>query len=228
MPKYRVKHGKVVPTFTKRRSDRGKKRVKRSKRNREELLDFLKQRGVRTCSQLAKARRSKYDPTVYDYIKMFGSWNQAVLALDNKLVLPKPEYSDDPQYIFDVILMCRAFTQEAYDLARKRLPEMVPSRHWVIKRWGKFRKVVQEARRSSTVYTMEDYICLARKVGGWPTLARCRRANLDMTKLRQMFGGKVQMDRMLAQCDKAFDRLLKYQDELGATKAKAEGSDNAQ
>lgn len=227
MPRYSVKSGEVVRTFTRRRSDRGKKRVKRPDRTHDELLDFLREKGVRTCRQLTKARRSKYDPTVYDYVKKFKSWSRAVAALDGKLPAEKPEYSEKPEYIITVILMCNAFTQDAYSLARKRMPEMVPSLYWVKKRWGKFRKVVEAARQSSTFCVMEDYLHLARKVGDWPTLERCRRANLDLTEVKKMFGGKVQMDRTLAQCQRAFDRLLQYQDELDAMKAKAERSDDA-
>jgi len=51
--------------------------VDRVQLSRDELKDFLRRHDARTSTRLARVRRPT-DPNIYDYIRKFGSWSNAV------------------------------------------------------------------------------------------------------------------------------------------------------
>jgi hypothetical protein len=174
------------------------KRHPRPRFSREQLVEYLKKRGFKTARQL-EAGRAEGEPKVYDYIREFGSWGTA-----RNFVFGHPELEPeiDVAYVLKGIVEFGLWTASKYRAARKMRPDVFPSMHRVVKRWGSFGQMTRLALRLSMKQTLKAYILLWRKLGRTPTLKECKQNGLVIKGLIDFFDGKRAFDEYVAGMEK--------------------------
>jgi hypothetical protein len=165
----------------------------------DELLEFLKERGVRTTSQLKKLRATdKTTPTIQEYFRAFESWTAAVQQVFHKPTILQSPPPNDPAYIVKCCTQFNLWSQRDYLEARNHLPDVIPSPRQVRRVWGGFGNLFFAARKESAVKTLEAYLSLERRLGKTPSALDCQAYNLDLTPLKRFFGTKAQLDDILS------------------------------
>jgi hypothetical protein len=165
-------------------------RVKRKAFSRDELLDYLKQGGIRSWRVLEK-KRSTFDPTTFDYRKEFGSWRKAVEVAFGSGSL-RPEI--DVLYVLRAVPYFNAWTWRKYKEARKAHPDVLPSVNFILHEWGKFSRFVFFARGQFLATAMNDYRAVWRKLGRRPTVDECQAHGVNLEFATAFFGSKYGLD----------------------------------
>lgn len=170
----------------KRRKDGTRKREKRRKLSRDELLDYLRRNDFRSSRKLTAGRKPG-DPTVADYRREFGQWSVAC----EKAFGAKPfSHEITHEYLVKVVVQFGLWTREKYEAAHKERPEIVPTYVSVIREFGEWSTLIHFAERYDARHMMEMYMRLSRKIGRNPTVGECREQGIDKRKLEKLFGGK--------------------------------------
>jgi hypothetical protein len=175
---------------------RGKYRKEiRPKRSREELLAWLKDHDVRTRIQLEK-KRVDGDPTLSDYLLEFKKWSIAVgLAFGCRDVELNFK---DPEYVAKVVIEFKLWTLIAYEEARKKRPDIIPSVYYVMKKFGGYKNLVVFCKRFSLVEVFNSYMTLRRRLGRVPTLKECTQSNIHLDEAIRFYGSKRKLDNFIA------------------------------
>lgn len=168
-------------------------RVERKAFSRDELLDYLKQGGIRS-SRVLEQKRSSFDPTVFDYRKTFGSWRKAVEeAFGTNPLRP----NIDTKYVLRAVPYFNAWTWRRYVEARKVHPDILPSVNFIRHEFGKFSEFIACARGLSLEQTMESYRAVWRKLGHRPTIEECRLQGVRIEFAIEFFRGKAGLDKLI-------------------------------
>ena len=159
--------------------------------NQDELLERLRELGARSWRTFESARIDG-DPTVDDYRKEFGSWQNAKDAAFGKDIIKVNQL--DHEYICRTIIEFNLWTFRAYKKARARDPDIIPSMHRVLDEWGCWSNVKQLAREYSVKLVVSDYIKLWRRLGKKPSLSDCRDANVRIDEALRLYKKKRKLD----------------------------------
>jgi len=164
----------------------------------EELLEWAKERNIKTTRQL-DAVREKGDPTFYIFKQVFGSWNAfKEMAYGREAVDPfLHEPPNDAKYIMEVIVQFQLWRQKDYERARQVRPEVVPSISRLRYQFGRWSNAVYCAERWSAWKTLEHYVRLRDKLGRWPTGGECKKAKLDLRMLLEIHRTSKALQRFI-------------------------------
>jgi len=175
----------------------GKKRkcyIRRRRKSRAELIEFLKENNVRTARQLktVKVEEEKDRPTIYHYISEFGTWNNAKReAFGGKSII---DSHFDAEYLIKVIVEFGLWTVKKYLAARRLRPDIIPSYRQVRNKWGRFSNMKYVARAYSFREQIDAYVKLKRDVTGhWPTNDELRDNGVNISKAVEFFGSKKKL-----------------------------------
>jgi hypothetical protein len=158
---------------------------------RDNLLEHL--RGVgRVSSRKYTAGRRELEPTVNDYRKEFNGWQNALYGAFGRDLIDVTKV--DHKYIYDVILQFDLWTLRDYDRKRADWPGVLPSKHVLLREWGRWSNLKACARRHSVALVLDDYLNLWRRLDHKPSLSDCREASLVIDKAAKFYGGKKKMD----------------------------------
>jgi hypothetical protein len=174
---------------------------KRKSFTRKELIDFLRDKGIRSAYKLKKLR-CPCDPEVYDYVKEFGSWTNVKICVWGDLTSVVAAPLDDPSYHIRVVREYGLYTAEAYRAARKRNPELIPSFKKIITQWGLFSNLREATLRSTVKGNLVVFLRLWEKLGKIPTVKDCKLEFVDLDEIASMFGSMSGLKSFLAFCDK--------------------------
>ena len=177
---------------------------KRPERSREELLNYLREKQVRSSRDLI-SKRQPGEPAVYDYAKAFGSWRAAMeTAFGKKIDILAAEIT--PDYLIKCVLGFNLWTYEQYVNARRLRPEVIPSFAQVRKLFGSYSNLKYYAQRNSLRDVLQKYLDLRDQLGRWPTRQQCRRAGLDISRPIEHFGSRRKMNDFLRRAIEMLDR----------------------
>ena len=166
-----------------------KKRHPRTKLSLDEMLQYLRDKKIRSCVVLEKTRGPD-DPNLNDFKKVFGRWTEAVRqAFGSQIAVDV-----DNEYLIKAVHEFNLWSVKRFREVRKQHPEVVPS--WVVvkKKFGTYRNLIESARRQNLRMLLLEYKKLVRRLGRIPTLGEVRDSNLRMDEAISFYGGKKQMD----------------------------------
>jgi hypothetical protein len=165
------------------------KKQERQRLSREELLGYLRERKIRSCTVLEKTRKPT-EPNTNDFRREFGSWTEAVqLALGSEIAVDV-----DGDYVLKAVWELNLWSVVDFRRARKLDPVTIPSWRQVQKGWGTYNNLFECARRHNLKRLWEEYQKLIRQLGHMPSLEEIRNANLRMDDLIEFYGGKKKLD----------------------------------
>lgn len=156
----------------------------RMKLSRDELLKYLRERGIRTKGDLEKKRKDD-EPNRYDFLKVFGKWSDAVL-----MAFGPPIAEIDRKYVLKCVNHLNAWNVREFRDIRRRMPDIVPSWGVVVRLFGSYRNLFAEARKENLEATLFEYQKLVRRIGRTPTVSEIRAANLNIDRLIEFYEGK--------------------------------------
>ena len=146
---------------------------KRPKKNRDELLEFLRRNSLTSEAKLIGFRTS-LDPTRYDYRREFGSWSKA-----KKEAFGKQVYCEiTAEYLLQTVMRYGLYTRDQYHAKHKAMPEVVPAVYHVYLKWGTFTKLKRAVREYDIYGTINKYYLLWRDFGRRPTGAETQHARI--------------------------------------------------
>jgi hypothetical protein len=140
--------------------------------------------------------REDGDPTVPDYIKTFGSWNQAKVEAFGP---PKPSFipAPSPDYLVSSALHMGVTSRRSYEKARREHPEVVHSVNQVLKFFGTWSAFMAAVEKRSAEIVIGKYMLLCRRLNRVPTAQEVKKWNIDLSVLRPAFPTKAHLDRLL-------------------------------
>lgn len=172
-----------------RRRFRHYNKQERKRLSREELLSYLRENKIRSRVDLARKRKPT-EPNLYDFLKEFGSWSDAVqLALGSEIAA---DINGD--YILKAVWELELWTVDKLKAARKIDPVTIPSWRQICKHWGSYKNLLECAKRHNFKYMLMEYRKLIRRLGHIPSLDEIKNANLRMGDVIAFYGGKQAMD----------------------------------
>lgn len=176
-------------------------REHRPVRSREELISYLRTKDFRS-SRVLTAGRHKGDPNVYDFIKEFGSWDQAKLEAFGP---PPPSFNPemDAEYMAKTVVEFELWTTQKYRAARKKNPGVIPSFHRVLQVWGRYSNLKVYCQRISAKKNIEIYRSFRRRLGRAPTAEECEKEGLDLAAARKIFGSLRRIEKFVKDLEKA-------------------------
>ena len=166
-----------------------KKRHPREKLSAEDMLRYLRERGIRSCGALERVREPN-DPNINDFRTVFGKWSEAV----RQAFGPKIAVDCNYEYMIKAVQQFNLWSVKRFREVRKQYPEAVPSWFAVEKEFGNYRNLIESARRRNLRMLLLEYKKLIRRLGRPPTMGEIRDANLRMDDAIAFYGGKRQMD----------------------------------
>jgi len=175
-----------------RRKCRGRgpyKRKGRPKRSKEQLVEYLREKGFTTRDGL-RSGRGEGDPTDDDYRCEYGSWTEAMKEIWNRKPL-------DRKYVAKSIIEFGLWTREGYERSRERRPDVLPSMYAIRREFGSWGVLKEIASVMSLKKTLQAYMELKRRIGKRPTREDCRIAGIEIGTAIKMYGGKDGLDRFV-------------------------------
>jgi hypothetical protein len=157
--------------------------------SKEDLLQYLRERKIRSCIVLEKTRKSN-EPNTNDFRKEFGSWSEAVRLAFGTVIAADV----DGDYLLKAVWELDLWSVAKFRAARKIDPVVVPSWRQIINKWGSYTNLFEAARRHHLKMQLEEYRRLIRKLGHIPNMDEIRRADLRMDDAIQFYGSKQEMD----------------------------------
>jgi hypothetical protein len=179
----------------KRRRNSRRRRRERPERTKEQLADYLREKGFKTRDQLRNGR-DEGDPTDTDYRREWGSWTAAV-----KEVWGKPI---DRAFVAKGLIQFELWTARAYQAKRKERPysEILPSLRAINKEFGSWSALKRIARAMSLGKVLDDYIALKKKLGRRPKLEDCKAAGIVLEKALEIHRTKRAFDMFIDDLEK--------------------------
>lgn len=164
----------------------------------EELLFFLLDNGIKSSRQLEAIRSQIDDPTVYDYRKRFGSWQNALNQAygDTQDIIANEITAE---YLVRVVVEYNLWTYRNYLEGHKRNENVVPSYHYVIKLFGNWSNLTETAKKYSMNENLKQYVTLWNKLNKKPTLLELSQDKVDIEKLLNYFSTKKELDEFVIQ-----------------------------
>lgn len=185
-----------------RRGLRGKYNIeKRPRLSDQELLEYLRVNGFRSRLKLRRGRKPG-EPTDNDYKKRFGSWGEAVRRAffnDTFSLNDQSEKSYHIRCVYEYGL----WNARLWCEARKKNEDIIPSINVIKRKWGKFSRLIREAKDGHVRKIVETYSKLKRHLKRRPTDEDLTDARLDITKAVKFMGGKRYFDEYVERWDKA-------------------------
>jgi hypothetical protein len=170
-----------------------KDRQPRMKLSREELLKYVRDRGIRSVGELVKKRKED-EPNLHDFRKVFGKWSTVEL-----MAFGPPIASEmTPQYIVNCVRHLNMRSVKRFREMRREMPDVVPSWSVVIRHFRSYRNLFEIARRSNLYEMLFEYQKLIRRLGKIPTTEEIRAANLHLDDLIGFYGSKKELDSFVA------------------------------
>lgn len=163
----------------------------RPERSKEELDAYIREQGFRSRAQLLKGRTGN-DPMPYDYMKVYGSWSNAMNAIWHE-----ERNKFDKRYIVKAIVEFGLWARSDYRKARAERPDILPSEYAVEREFGSWGIMKEIAAGMSLRETLVSYIELKQRLGKVPTMEDCRRAGLILEKALKLYGGKRGLDKFV-------------------------------
>jgi len=163
------------------------------KLSRDDLLKYLRDRGIRHKGDLEKKRKED-EPNRYDFLKEFGKWSDAVLMAFG----PPLPTGMDRAYILNCVNHLNAWDVERFRELRRKMPYAVPSWRVVIRIFGSYSNLFREAREQTVQVMLFEYQKLIRRIGRIPTVSEVREASLNLDKLIAFYKGKKELDSFVA------------------------------
>lgn len=157
--------------------------------SKEKLVEYLRQKGFKTRDQL-RAGRGEGNPTDDDYRKAYGSWGDAVKEIWPKETLTK-------EYVAKALIEFKLWSKSAYETARKRRPDVLPSMRFIRREFGSWSVLKEIARAMSLRETLAAYMELKLRLGRRPSMDDCRMAGIIVEKAMKAYGGKRGLDRFV-------------------------------
>jgi len=177
----------------KRRRNSRRRRRERPERTKEQLADYLREKGFKTRDQLRAGRREG-DPTDTDYRRVWGSWTEAVKEIWGRPI--------DRAFVAKGVIQFELWTTRAYQAKRKELQEkqltdILPSLRAVYREFGSWSALKRIARAMSLEKVLDDYIALKRKLGRRPKVEECAAAGIVLEKALEIYRTKRAFDMFI-------------------------------
>ncbi len=166
--------------------------------SKEELITFLLVNNIRTIRKLTEVRRKDIDPNFCHYRAEFKKWSNALIAAFG-LEYEKPP--SNPEYIIKLMIQFDVFKIEKYLQLWKNYPKIFPSYRRMRKAFGSFSLAVFAARQHSLIFMAEAFLNLKRRLGRMPKIEECKKDNVDITRLKRLFGSKKKMEKYMKKLD---------------------------
>ena len=179
-------------------SYRGKYKLsRRDDWTKEELIEYAKENDIKTTRQLLAKREDGF-PSLYYFIKVFGSWANFLLEAYNfDCHKKKRNPHDDPHYIVKVVVSFNLYTYRKYLKARRKRPDIIPSYGFVLKHFKRWRTLKYIASRCGLKNQLKLYVDFRKKKGKWPNKTQCRKLRVDINTLIEFYGSKEGMEDLL-------------------------------
>jgi hypothetical protein len=179
---------------------RGKYRKEiRPKYSQDELVEFLRERNIRSIRQVEKFRKPG-EPTASDFRRAFKHWKDALcMAYGWNEPL---DVVRDPEYMAKVVVQLGITTVKGYIEAHRKRPDIIPAYRDLRRVWGGFKRLKLIVRRYSLALLLNDYMVLRRRLGRHPTLEDCEKASVNLEKGIEFFGDKKRLDDFLDSMEK--------------------------
>lgn len=158
----------------------------RPKKNRQELLEYLRKNQLKTERQL-KRFRTISDPNRYDYYREFGSWAKAKKEAFGKITFCEIT----AKYILMTILRWHLYSPGRYHAQHKLMPEVIPSLYQVYRKWGSFKKAKIALRQFAVYKTIHAYYVVWKKLGRKPTGGELQREKIYLDDAVALLGAGV-------------------------------------
>lgn len=167
--------------------------------SRDELINFLFKNKIKTIKQLNKIRIPNKDPHLWHYRREFGRWSESIIATYGEIFKKPP---CDAKYIIDLIIQFDAYEVKKYLALHKKYPKIFPAFRRLIKVFGKFSMATFAAKQHSVTKMAEEFLNLKRRLGRIPKIEDCKNENIDLVRLKRMFGSKKRMEKYLLKLEK--------------------------
>jgi hypothetical protein len=189
---------------TARRKKCSEPRQKRIPLSRKEMIAYLRDNGIKSAPQLAKALAKNGDsgPTYYDFKKEFGLWENVRLEAWGDISVIGAAPMDDPAYQLRVILDYGLYSAPAYRAARSKMPHVVPSFKKLLTHWGKFSTATEAALRMTAKGQVTAFLRLRDQLGRMPDERDCTLAYIDYSSVVGVFGSISSLNKFVAINDK--------------------------
>jgi len=163
---------------------RGRYRKKQRTLTDSDLIRHLIDNDLRTTGKLRAHRKAQPDsPTLYDYIKAFGSWRQAQTSAFG----PPPPFTapikPSREYLAQCVNLFNLRHRQDWINARKTDSVTIPSLFWIRYHYGSFRCLVAQADKLSLSKQMDAYIALTLQLKKQPTVIQCRQNDIPISSL---------------------------------------------
>jgi hypothetical protein len=160
------------------------------------LAAYIRENNFQSKRQLLSGRTGD-DPMPYDYVKVYGSWSNAMKEIWHDV---KSKF--DREYIVRAIIEFGLWTRAAYMKKRAERPDILPSVNVVYKEFGTWGVMKEIAAGISLKATLASYLELKKRIGRTPTTADCRRAGIILDKAKKLYGGKRGLDKFVETMEK--------------------------
>lgn len=177
-------------------------KVKRDLRTPDELIDYLRDKGFRSWRALEKGRTDN-DPKLYDYIRAFGKWSEAIeVAFGKGNEEPwEREPPNDPEYMVKVVVQFKLWTYRRYLKFRRANPSIAPSIRQVKKKWGRYSNLKETAAAVSIHEMIRRYLILSRRLGHKPSITEARKNGVEIGEVVKRSGGWRMFKQLVSQLE---------------------------
>ena len=103
----------------------------------EQIITYLKENDFRTSRRLM-ANRKIGEPTVYDVVKLFGSWRKAVIRAFGEKAIRYNRHLVSAEYVVQCVVQFKLWTKVQWEAAHRAKPVAIPSFNQIRKHYGTF------------------------------------------------------------------------------------------
>lgn len=152
------------------------------------VLEWAKGKHIASIADLRR-KREDGEPGLHTIVNLFDSWGRFKKQLSKKTEIVG-DVPTNPEYIVNVVLDLEIYTSTEYERVRKKSPDLVPPKYWVLYHFGMWKNLWYVAEQVSLQRATNKYVLMKKKLGYWPTYTECKRKGLDITQLINIFDGK--------------------------------------
>jgi len=203
----------AIRRSTRRNRIRAKVYIRDSQITDLELIQFIRTRGIKTVRQLRATKKLDTPVPSYSlYRKRFGPWKMVMELAYSIPAKPTPLCPKPNPIEFLKLLADNSInTWRHYLIARKRIPSLFPTDHYVKNvlfpslKWSDIFRVKNNVRHSTQC---DVYIKLWERLGSQPTSRDCEENGLDYRLLRGKFSSVGDMRKFFSSVVNYKQRLL--------------------
>lgn len=167
--------------------------ITKRKFTREQLLEYLRKNNFTSAGKLDRGRKPD-EPSSNDCRKEFGNWENARAAAFGMRPM---DFGPTAEYVTKCVVQFSLWTADLYRAKRKEIPDVVPSLHFALKRWGRFSNLIGAAMKDSFKAEIDAYGRLWRRLGRAPTLEEARIDGVPLDKAIAYYNGKHELDKLM-------------------------------